>query len=142
MSVSHLYTLLVGGMVMPGGGKPDCSAIAWAEDVVLGLGTDAEVMSISHGDSTLIDLGGAFVVPLGEGTLEVGGPCRLRAARQRSARFHARFSGDRPCRPRGQRLTSAADCLAAPPALAPVKSSCGVLSLGAGDKPRFAVIGL
>jgi len=77
MSVTHLYTLLVGGVVLPGGGQPSCSAIAWAEDLVLALGSDEEVMSLSRGDSTLIDLAGAFVVPLAEGTLEVGGPADL-----------------------------------------------------------------
>lgn len=65
--------LLVGGVVIPGGGQPDCTAIAWAEDLVIALGSDDEVMAISRGDSTLIEFAGAVVVPLGEAILEVGG---------------------------------------------------------------------
>jgi predicted amidohydrolase YtcJ len=75
--VTHQYTLLVGGVVIPGDGQPDCSAIAWAQDMVIALGSDDAVMAISRGDSTLIDLAGAVVVPVSEGTLEAGGPADL-----------------------------------------------------------------
>lgn len=74
--VTHLYTVLVGGTVIPGGGEPDVSAICWAGDTVLALGTDDEVRGISRGDSHLVDLEGAFVVPFGD-VLEVGGPADL-----------------------------------------------------------------
>ncbi len=84
--MTHEYTLLVGGTVVPGGGQPDVSAIAWAGDTILAIGTDHEVRAISRGDSHLVDLAGAIVVPLGPGagltwpvsaTLEVGGPADL-----------------------------------------------------------------
>jgi predicted amidohydrolase YtcJ len=75
--VTHLYTLLLGGTVIPGGGQPEVSAIAWAGDMVIALGSDADVRAISRGDSHFVDLAGALVVPLGEGTLEVGGPADM-----------------------------------------------------------------
>jgi len=75
--VSHLYTLLVGGVVRPGGGAPDASAIAWAHDTVLMIGSDEDVRAISRGDSHVVDIGGLVVVPLGE-TLEIGGPADLK----------------------------------------------------------------
>jgi hypothetical protein len=70
--VTHLYTLLTGGHVVRGNGQPDASAIAWAADTVLLVGADEEAAAISRGDSTAIDLGGAWVV--GVATLEVGAP--------------------------------------------------------------------
>jgi hypothetical protein len=65
--VTHRYTILVGGNVIPGGGEPDVSAIAWADDTVIALGADDEVTGISRGDSHVVDLAGSCVVPLGEG---------------------------------------------------------------------------
>jgi predicted amidohydrolase YtcJ len=84
--VTHRYTLLVGGTILPGGGLPPCTAIAWAEGTVLALGTDDQVRSASRGDSDLVDLRGAFVVPIGPdaaptwpspATLEIGGRADL-----------------------------------------------------------------
>lgn len=84
--MTHLYTLLVGGIVISGGAEPDVSAIAWAEDTVIALGSDEDVLRASHGDSRVIHLDGATVVPLGRGrgagwlpdaTLEVGGRADL-----------------------------------------------------------------
>jgi predicted amidohydrolase YtcJ len=84
--VTHHYTLLVGGTVISGRDEPDASAIAWAEDTVLALGGDDEVRAISRGDSRVVDLEGASVIPLGAGsdagwpvaaTLEVGGGADL-----------------------------------------------------------------
>ncbi len=74
--MTHQYTLLLGGTVMPGGGQPDVSAIAWAEQIVLALGTDDEVRAISRGDSHFVGLAGMVVVPLGE-KLEIGGPADM-----------------------------------------------------------------
>ena len=84
--MTHRYTLLVGGTVISGPDHPVASAIAWAEDTVIGLGSDDEVRGMSRGDSHVIDLGGASVVALAEGrgpcwpvdaTLEVGGRADL-----------------------------------------------------------------
>jgi probable F420-dependent oxidoreductase len=84
--VTHEYTFLVGGIVIPGGGEPDARAIAWAGGTVIAIGTEPAVRAISRGDSHVIDLGGAWVIPLGPGadarftveaTLEVGGPADL-----------------------------------------------------------------
>jgi len=71
--VTHEYTILFGGTVIPGGDVPDATAISYALDTVLFLGSDADVRSISRGDSHFIDLHGAFVVPAGD-VIEVGGP--------------------------------------------------------------------
>ena len=75
--MSHLYTLLVGGVVRPGGGAPEASSIAWAADTVLMIGTVDSVRAISRGDSHEVDIAGMTVVPLGE-TLEIGGPANLK----------------------------------------------------------------
>jgi predicted amidohydrolase YtcJ len=84
--VTHRYTLLVGGTVIAGADEPVVSAIAWAEDTVIALGSDDDVRATSRGDSHVIDLRGASVVALGEGpdvfwppdaTLEVGGRADL-----------------------------------------------------------------
>lgn len=84
--MTHRYTLLVGGTVISGREEPDVSAIAWAADTVIALGSDDEVRGTSRGDSHVIDLAGASVVALGEGpdarwppdaTLEVGGRADL-----------------------------------------------------------------
>jgi imidazolonepropionase-like amidohydrolase len=84
--VTHEYTLLVGGTVLPGGEAAEGTAIAWAGDTVLAIGSDDEVRSISRGDSHFADLAGATVIPLAPGAepawpsdtvLEVGGPADL-----------------------------------------------------------------
>jgi predicted amidohydrolase YtcJ len=84
--VTHLYTLLAGGLVLPGTDLPDATAIAWAEGTVLALGTDADVRAMSRGDSQTLGLDGAAVIPLGadgqprwpaDGVLEVGGPADM-----------------------------------------------------------------
>jgi predicted amidohydrolase YtcJ len=84
--MTHRYTLLIRGTVISGRDEPDVTAIAWAADTVIALGSDDEVRGTSRGDSHVIDLGGASVVALGEGpdarwppdtTLEVGGRADL-----------------------------------------------------------------
>jgi len=79
--VTHEYTLLLGGRVIRGGDAPEATAIAWAADTILVIGSDEEVRSISRGDSRFVELGGATVIPLSSGearwpptnTLELGG---------------------------------------------------------------------
>ena len=92
--MTHLYSLLVGGLVLPGSGHPDATAIAWAEDTILAVGSDQEVRAISRGDSQVLDLGGAIVIALGvdgeprwpaDAVLEVGGPADM-AVLQRDPR--------------------------------------------------------
>ena len=103
--MTHRYTLLVGGTVISGRDDPGTSAIAWAEDTVIALGTDEEVRAISRGDSHVHDLGGASVVPLGEGadvrwppdgTLEIGGRADLAIVAADPRRVHASASAGRP----------------------------------------------
>ena len=86
--MTHLYTLLTGGTVLPGGDAPAATAIAWAGDTVLAVGSDETVRAISRGDSHAFELGGAFVVALDAGSdddvswpsagmLEIGGRADL-----------------------------------------------------------------
>jgi hypothetical protein len=65
--VTHEYVIATGGVIFladeeePG---PSPTAIAWAADRVLAVGSDDVVRAISRGDSTFIDLGGCVVTPL------------------------------------------------------------------------------
>jgi hypothetical protein len=75
--MTHQYTLLLGGRVVAAG-HAGATAIAWAADTILAIGSDDEVRGISRGDSHVIELRGATVAPLREGPgLEVGAPARL-----------------------------------------------------------------
>lgn len=74
--MTHEYTILFGGVVIPGGDAPAVTAIAWAADTILAVGTDDAVRAISRGDSRFVDLAGARVVPADD-ALEVGGPANL-----------------------------------------------------------------
>ncbi len=76
--MTHEYTLLVGGRVVRSGGDPEATAIAWAADTILAIGGDEEVRAISRGDSHIVDLAGATVMPAESGrALEAGGPADL-----------------------------------------------------------------
>lgn len=84
--MTHEYTLLTGGRVIRGASWAEATAIAWAADTILAIGTDEEVRAISRGDSHFVDLAGRTVVPLAEdgelgwpseGVLEVGGRADL-----------------------------------------------------------------
>ncbi len=87
--MTHLYTILTRGTVLPARDDAAVTAIAWAGDTVIGLGTDDEVLGLSRGDSRFIDLDGACVIPLGAGnavwppveTLELGGRADLAVVR-------------------------------------------------------------
>ncbi len=73
--MTHEYTILIGGVVIPGGSSRTCTAIAWAADTILALGSDEVVLGISRGDSAVVRLEGLVVTPLADGdVLEVGGP--------------------------------------------------------------------
>ncbi len=89
--MTHEYTLLLGGHVLADAVAPHVQALAWAGDTILALGSDEEIRAISRGDSRMIDLDGAFVVPIGprdepfwppRGRLEVGGPADLAVLRR------------------------------------------------------------
>lgn len=106
--MTHRYTILVGGTVISGREEPDVSAIAWAADTVIALGSDDDVRGTSRGESHVIDLAGAIVVPLGrspdvrwppEATLDVGGRADLAVLESDPRRIQA---------PAGQRLTALA----------------------------------
>lgn len=75
--MTHEYTILLGGTVRPTPDRPHAAdlseasearftAIAWAHDTILAVGTDAEVRSISRGDSRFVELDGAQIVPLAD----------------------------------------------------------------------------
>ncbi len=74
--MTHEYTILVGGTVLPGDRADDAAAIAWAAGTVLAIGTEAEVRAISRGDSRVVEVRGCFVVPTGA-PLQVGAPADL-----------------------------------------------------------------
>jgi hypothetical protein len=65
--VTHEYTIAIGGLVGSQTRDRDdanATAIAWAADRVLAVGTDDAVRSISRGDSTFLDLGGCVVTAI------------------------------------------------------------------------------
>ena len=61
--MTHEYVIAYNGRVEP---RDDvaATAIGWAADAVLAVGSDEVVRAISRGDSTFIDLGGGIVTPL------------------------------------------------------------------------------
>jgi len=59
--MTHEYTVATGGLVLGATAGQPATALAWAEDTVLAVGTDAEVRAISRGDSTFVDLVGLAV---------------------------------------------------------------------------------
>jgi hypothetical protein len=74
--VTHEYTLLVGATILPGGGAPACEALAWAGGTILALGSEAEILALSRGDSDVLEIVGRFVIPLTT-PLEIGAPADL-----------------------------------------------------------------
>jgi len=65
--MTHEYVIALGGRVQPGAARPTsepATAIAWAADRVLAIGSDDVVRSISRGDSVFLDLGGCVVTAL------------------------------------------------------------------------------
>ncbi len=77
--MTHEYTILTGGRILAlpdGASVPDApaTAIAWAGDTVLAVGTDEAVRAVSRGDSHIHELAGAIVRPLGGVLIEPGSP--------------------------------------------------------------------
>jgi hypothetical protein len=65
--VTHEYVIALSGRIL--GSRADTdgpppTAIAWAADRVLAVGSDTEVRAVSRGDSTFLDLRGCAVTPL------------------------------------------------------------------------------
>jgi hypothetical protein len=77
-AMTHEYTLLVGGVVRPGGGRAEATALAYAHDTVLAVGSDDEVRAISRGDSHVVNLAGRVVIPGGGVVLEPGARASFR----------------------------------------------------------------
>lgn len=77
--MTHEYTILIGGVVPAATNAPEPrTAIAWALDTVLAVGSDAAVLAISRGDSHVARLDGALIVPAsGASTIEPGDPADL-----------------------------------------------------------------
>jgi hypothetical protein len=64
--MTHEYVILLGGRIdaPPGPAGHAPTALAWAADHVLAVGSDATVRAISRGDSTFLDLAGCVVTAL------------------------------------------------------------------------------
>jgi hypothetical protein len=64
--VTHEYTIALGGRIghQQPSGRDRYTAIAWAADRVIAIGTDDSVRSISRGDSTFLDIRGCVVTAI------------------------------------------------------------------------------
>jgi hypothetical protein len=62
--VTHEYTIALNGIVAPTPAGGTATAVAWAAEAVLAVGTDESVRAISRGDSTFLDLHGCTITPL------------------------------------------------------------------------------
>ena len=65
--MTHEYVIALGGRIEPrdpDDGDAIPTALAWAADRVLAVGSDDTVRSISRGDSTFMDVGGCIITPL------------------------------------------------------------------------------
>jgi len=65
--MTHEYVIALDGRIdphRPGDAGPAPTAIAWAADRVLAVGTDDIVRAISRGDSTFLDIEGCVVTAL------------------------------------------------------------------------------
>jgi hypothetical protein len=71
--VTHEYVIGLRGIVGPSApAAGEATAIAWAADRVLAVGADADVRSISRGDSIFLDLAGCTVTPLPDDPARAG----------------------------------------------------------------------
>jgi hypothetical protein len=62
--MTHEYIIGLGGQVLPDREGTGATAVGWAADAILAVGSDERVRAISRGDSTFLDLGGCVVTPL------------------------------------------------------------------------------
>jgi hypothetical protein len=100
LQVTHEYVLATGGVIFGapvaasgpagmaaaiGGSRGRPSAIAWAADRLLAIGSDGEVRAVSRGDSHMVDLHGGAVTALPAEPDEA--ELRLRRAVQRGVPF-------------------------------------------------------
>lgn len=84
--MTHEYVLATGGVVYGAPPGPRrATALAWAADRILAIGSDDEVRAISRGDSHTLDLDGRAVTPLPAEPAEA--ELRLRRAVQRELPF-------------------------------------------------------
>lgn len=69
--MTHEYVIAVHGAVLGTGRAAGAAptAVAWAADRVLAVGSDDAVRAISRGDSTFLDLAGGAVTPAPEHTV-------------------------------------------------------------------------
>jgi 1-aminocyclopropane-1-carboxylate deaminase len=79
--MTHEYLIATGGTITttPAASLASATAIAWAADTVLVVGTDREMRALSRGDSIFVDLAGATVSatdPAG-GPVVIGDPADL-----------------------------------------------------------------
>jgi hypothetical protein len=85
--VTHEYMVAVNGGIaaLDSRSGTAATAIAWAADRVLAVGSDDVVRAISRGDSTFLDLGGSIATPLPDdlarATAVVAGQSASRSAR-------------------------------------------------------------
>jgi selenocysteine lyase/cysteine desulfurase len=78
--MTHEYVIAIGGVIARPARQADApaSAIAWAADRIIALGSDDAVRAISRGDSTVIDLRGCRVTALDAGgSIELGDMANL-----------------------------------------------------------------
>ncbi|MGD8486352.1 MAG: hypothetical protein PVH07_06905 [Chloroflexota bacterium] len=62
--MTHEYVIALNGIVAPGPAGGTATAVAWAAEAVLAVGTDESVRAISRGDSIFLDLDGCAITPL------------------------------------------------------------------------------
>ena len=97
--MTHEYTIAVGGRIGRQGierAGASVTAIAWAADRVLAVGTDEAVRSISRGDSVFIDLGGCVVTALPTDLDQA--KAIVRAGSRDGQDIESRLAAPHPCR--------------------------------------------
>ncbi len=84
--MTHEYVIALGGTILAPvpGGDPRPTAIAWAADRILAIGSDEVVRAISRGDSTFLDLDGSTVTAAPAGLLLDASTMTLTGALQAS----------------------------------------------------------